>query len=164
MIFYTPEFANKNLSGGKNWTISLGVAFVHLLIDGYNGNRNRLQDKTFLRQFLLEYPDILGMNRISDPVVLEYSAPKSEDSGLSGFVIIAESHISFHTFPNRAYINIDVFSCKSFDSAKALAELTERFGLQGVRSWVINRGLEHFDPQTEGFPSDNAENSSLNTW
>ena len=164
MIFYTPEFANKNLSDGKNWTISLGVVFVHLLIDGYNGNRNRLQDKTFLRKFLLEYPDILGMNRISDPVVLQYSAPKPEDSGLSGFVIIAESHISFHTFPNRAYINIDVFSCKSFDSAKALAELTERFGLQGVRSWVVDRGLEHFDPQIESSSAAHAQTSSLNTW
>jgi len=146
MIFYTPEFANKNLSNGQNWTISLGVVLVHLLIDGYNGNRNRLQDKTFLRQFLLEYPVILGMNRISKPVVLEYSAPKPEDSGFSGFVMIAESHISFHTFPHRAYINIDVF----------------RFGLQGVKSWIIDRGLEHFDPKLDRPSSSPAQASTSN--
>ena len=162
MIFYTPEFANKNLSDGQNWTISLGVVLVHLLIDGYNGNRNRLQDKTFLRQFLLEYPVILGMNRISKPVVLEYSAPKPEDSGFSGFVMIAESHISFHTFPHRAYINIDVFSCKSFDSDEALADLTKRFGLQGVKSWIIDRGLEHFDPKLDRPSSSPAQASTSN--
>ena len=60
-------------------------------------------------------------------------------------MIIAESHISVHTFPNRQYINIDVFSCKSFDDRKALADVKERFDLREVRTWVMDRGLEHLE-------------------
>ena len=87
------------------------------------------------------------MTKISKPTVLKYAAPQEEDSGLSGFVVIAESHISVHTFPQRNYVNIDVFSCKAFDSKRALKDIQHIFGLQRVKSWVVERGLEHYDPQ-----------------
>ena len=120
---------------------------MHLLIDGYGSSLHRLQDRDFLQKFLEDYPDSLGMTKISKPTILEYDAPKPEDSGLSGFVVIAESHISVHTFPQRGYVNIDIFSCKSFDSERALAEVNDLFQLQRAKSWVIDRGLEHYDPQ-----------------
>ena len=55
--------------------------------------------------------------------MLEYHGPNPNDNGISGFVIIAESHISVHTFPGRDYVNIDIFSCKSFDHEQALADV-----------------------------------------
>ena len=104
-------------------------------------------DQPFLLRFLDEYPDHLGMNKISKPTVLKYAAPQEEDSGLSGFVVIAESHISVHTFPERNYVNIDIFSCRAFDSERTLEDIKRIFGLQRVKSWVVERGLEHYDPQ-----------------
>lgn len=85
------------------------------------------------------------MTRITEPEVLKYDAPKSEDSGVSGFVIIAESHISIHTFPNRDYVNIDIFSCQPFDHDKALAEVKTLFELQDAKTWLLDRGLEWLD-------------------
>ena len=120
---------------------------MHLLIDGYGADPERLWDQSFLRNFLDEYPVRLGMTKITDPRVLRYNAPVEADSGITGFVVIAESHISVHTFPHRRYVNIDIFSCKSFDSRKALEEVQELFGLQRVKSWLVDRGLEHYDPQ-----------------
>ena len=120
---------------------------MHLLIDGYGGDARKMWDQPFLLRFLDEYPDRLGMTKISKPTVLKYAAPQEEDSGLSGFVVIAESHISVHTFPQRNYVNIDVFSCKAFDSKRALKDIQHIFGLQRVKSWVVERGLEHYDPQ-----------------
>ncbi len=120
---------------------------MHLLIDGYGADPERLWDQSFLRKFLDEYPDRLGMTKITTPKVLHYDAPVEADSGITGFVVIAESHISVHTFPHRRYVNIDIFSCKSFDSQKALEDVQEMFGLQRVKSWLVERGLEHFDPQ-----------------
>ena len=120
---------------------------MHLLIDGYGADPERLWDQSFLRNFLDEYPVRLGMTKITDPKVLRYNAPVESDSGITGFVVIAESHISVHTFPHRRYVNIDIFSCKSFDSEKALREVQDIFGLQRVKSWLVDRGLEHYDPQ-----------------
>ncbi len=120
---------------------------MHLLIDGYGADPERLWDQSFLRNFLEQYPDRLGMTKITTPRVLRYDAPVESDSGITGFVVIAESHISVHTFPHRRYVNIDIFSCKGFDSQKALDDVQDLFGLQRVKSWQVDRGLEHFDPQ-----------------
>ena len=118
---------------------------MHLAIDGYGGDTAKMWDAQLVRDFLIQCPDELGMTRITEPEVLEYNAPKTEDSGISGFVIIAESHISIHTFPRREYVNIDIFSCRSFDDQRALAEAKGLFGLKRVRSWLLERGLEWLD-------------------
>lgn len=118
---------------------------MHLVIDGYGGNPVKMWDMELVRQFLISYPESLGMTRITEPKVLEYHGPKVHDVGVSGFVIIAESHISIHTFPQRKYVNIDIFSCKSFDNDQALADAMKLFDLEEVRTWVLNRGLEWMD-------------------
>ena len=105
---------------------------MHLVIDGYGGDTAKMWDAELVRQFLTDYPDSLGMTRITDPRVLDYQAPKPEDSGVSGFVIIAESHISIHTFPEKSYVNIDIFSCRAFDHEQALADATQLFDLKEV--------------------------------
>ena len=62
---------------------------------------------------------------------------------MSGFVIIAESHISVHTFPDRGYLNIDIFSCKDFDAESSLKDVKRVFGLMQVRVWELQRGIEY---------------------
>ena len=62
---------------------------MHLVIDGFGGNASKMWDEQLVRQFLTDYPDALEMTRITEPRVLVYDAPKPEDSGVSGFVIIA---------------------------------------------------------------------------
>ena len=123
---------------------------MHLIIDGYRGDARKMWDQELVRDFLSSYPSNLGMTKLCEPQVLTYSGPKAQDSGVSGFVIIAESHISVHTFPERDYINVDVFSCKAFDDATALRDVKELFALAEVRSWVLDRGLDHLDRGDQG--------------
>ena len=118
---------------------------MHLVIDGYRGDIEKMWDPELVRNFLIECPNQLGMTRITDPKVLDYQAPKAEDAGVSGFVIIAESHISIHTFPRRNYVNIDIFSCLPFDHERALAEVKGLFDLAEVKTWLLERGLEWLD-------------------
>ncbi len=115
---------------------------MHLVIDGYGGDYTKMWDTELVRRFLIDYPESLGMTRITEPSVLDYQAPKPEDSGVSGFVIIAESHISIHTFPEKSYVNIDIFSCRPFDHERALADATDLFELKEVKNWLLDRGLE----------------------
>ena len=119
---------------------------MHLIIDGYGGDVCKMEDPDAIYQFLDEYPDAIGMTKITPPHVYIYEGQEPEDKGISGFVLIAESHISVHTFPQRRFINIDVFSCKEFDDQRALEEIRAVFSLETVRSWTLTRGLEYSDP------------------
>lgn len=112
---------------------------MHLVIDGYSNNSKILQDEDYLRNWLESYPLRIGMTRISPPYVLRYTGSNLEDWGISGFVFIAESHISVHTFVERNYINIDVFSCKDFNVDKAIKDFQQGFHLIKSRTCSINR-------------------------
>ncbi|KPJ53124.1 MAG: hypothetical protein AMJ37_01870 [Dehalococcoidia bacterium DG_18] len=121
---------------------------MHLIIDGYRGDVQKMQDVDFIYQLLDIYPSQIGMTKISPPKVSKYIGSKSEDWGVSAFVLIAESHISIHTFPERSYINIDIFSCKEFNAEQAIKDLQQKFGLAEVRSYILNRGLEYHNNQS----------------
>lgn len=119
---------------------------MHLVVDGYGADPEKLQDEELLYRFLDEYPDAIGMTKMIQPQVYTYRGKTPEDWGLSGFVLIAESHISVHTFPDRRYVNIDIFSCKEFDAASSLKDVEEAFSLPEVRVWTLERGVEHSTP------------------
>jgi len=129
---------------------------VHLIIDGYGGDPQKMMDVDFINQLLDVYPSRIGMTKISPPQVSKYIGTKPEDWGVSGFVLIAESHISIHTFPERSYINIDIFSCKEFDAEQAIKDLKDRFELAEIRTYILSRGLEYHNYQQPAFVLDSA--------
>jgi len=112
---------------------------MHLIIDGYGSDQKILQDEKFLYQLLESYPSQIGMTKISQPFVTKYAGAHREDWGISGFVVIAESHISVHTFVERSYVNIDVFSCRDFDVGKVVEDLKNWFRLTKFRSCLVER-------------------------
>ena len=123
---------------------------MHIAIDGFGADIDKVADADNVREFLDECCKSLKMKKISETVVTYYEAPEVNDSGVSGFVMIAESHISVHTFPERAYVNIDVFSCKDFDDKRALQQIKEAFSLDQAKVWVIGRGLDYSRPSFRG--------------
>ena len=118
----------------------------HLMLDLYKCDRQRLLDVNLAHKVLNELPDIMGMNKIMPPYVVPYSGSKNPASfdrgGISGIVIIAESHISLHSFAEQEYINVDIFSCKQFDPEVAIAYLVEAFGAKKIERNLIMRGKE----------------------
>ncbi len=116
---------------------------MHLVVDGYGGSPDKLKDTDLIHRFLDEYPSAIGMTKIIPPQVYTYHGQTPEDWGVSGFVLIAESHISIHTFPDRGYVNIDIFSCKEFDSNASLDDVKAAFALSDVKVWTLERGLEY---------------------
>ena len=115
---------------------------MHLIIDGLGGDEARLSDEAVVSAFLDRYPQEIGMTKISTPHVYTYRGAKVEDWGVSGFVLIAESHISIHTFPYRGYINVDIFSCKEFDADHAVETIKTIFELEKVEINLLDRGQE----------------------
>ena len=65
--------------------------------------------------YLKTLPEMIDMTPITQPYVFPYSGLVPEDKGITGIVIIAESHLSIHSFQEKEYTFIDIFSCKDFD-------------------------------------------------
>jgi S-adenosylmethionine decarboxylase len=93
-----------------------------------------------VRRVLDELPEEMEMTKVLPPFVYSYG-PEGED-GVTGVVIIAESHIAIHTFPKKRFLSIDIFSCKAFDMAQVLRKLTAVFEIGRYETYMINRGKE----------------------
>ena len=115
---------------------------MHVIVDGFGGDPEQLADENVVRAVLDLYPDEMGMTKIAPPTVVRYKGTKPEDWGVSGYVMIAESHISVHTFPERNLIWADIFSCKEFDAAPIVDDMRRRFGLREMQVNILERGLE----------------------
>jgi S-adenosylmethionine decarboxylase len=115
---------------------------MHVIIDGYGGDPNKLSDENEVGVILDRYPEMMGMTKITQPKVIRYNGTKPEDWGVSGYVMIAESHISLHTFPERRLVWADIFSCKDFDATAVLEDLKQRFGLEQMDVKSLERNLE----------------------
>ena len=114
---------------------------MHVTIDGFGGDPNLLADETLVRDLLDRYPADIGMTKIAPPHVVRYVGSKPEDWGVSGFVLIAESHISVHTFPERGYVWVDIFSCKDFEAPNAIDGICAAFRLERVKTEKLDRGF-----------------------
>lgn len=121
--------------------IALGYG-QHLTLDGYGCPPDQLANLDTIYEFLERCPDLIQMTKIMPPYVFKYHAKVQEDWGVSGFVLIAESHISVHTYPERGYLSLDIFSCKDFDHQKAIDFAVEKFGINRYEHHLLDRGLE----------------------
>jgi len=112
----------------------------HLMLDCWQCDRRKISDLAYLWQVMDELPDIIGMTKITQPYVFPYSGLKPGDKGITGVVIIAESHITIHTFTERDYLFCDVFSCRPFDVGTVVDYLTEIFGVGEYDLHEADRG------------------------
>ena len=115
---------------------------MHVIVDGFGGDPEQLADENVVRAILDLYPGEMGMTKIAPPTVVRYRGSKPEDWGVSGYVMIAESHIALHTFPERRLIWADIFSCKEFDAAPIVDDMRRRFGLREMQVSILQRGLD----------------------
>lgn len=114
---------------------------MHLMLDGKCSNANVLSSVEALTRVLRNVVALIGMKMISEPFIVDYPAGNGYDRGLSGCIFLAESSITIHTYPERGFAFIDVFSCKGFDVEQTKKVLCEKFGLEPDRCISIPRGL-----------------------
>jgi S-adenosylmethionine decarboxylase len=118
---------------------------IHIMIDGYGATAALLSDREYLLKLLYDLPTEMAMHSICEPQLVEVGPMNPKDSGgLSGFVMIAESHISFHTFPQRGFVTMDLYTCQTgIDQAWAISRLKAAFGLTDADVFVQERGLRY---------------------
>ena len=115
---------------------------LHATIDAFKCNIQKLGSVPLVYDVLNNLPEKIGMTKMTLPYVVKWLDKFSDGTeGVSGFVMIAESHISIHTFPDQDFVFMDIFSCKNFDTEKAISYLLEAFEAKQCDKHILKRGL-----------------------
>jgi S-adenosylmethionine decarboxylase len=115
---------------------------VHQTFDCYNCNEEKLNDFDFVYNFLNELPGKIGMKKMTLPLVIRWPGECEKDpGGITGFVLIAESHISIHTFPKLGFFTMDIYSCSRFDTKYVKEVVKQSFDAKEIEENVVKRGL-----------------------
>jgi len=109
-----------------------------LTLDGYGAPQERCNDHRLLKRVLTELPFEIGMRILDGPYTVEVDEPGI--AGLSGFIFIIESHISIHTYAERGFVTVDVYSCKPFDADVAIRFIGSSFELSSWETELVKRG------------------------
>ena len=120
---------------------------VHLMLEAYGCDRELLSNEALLRRVLDEYPARVGMEKVSPVHLYDIETSNPLDAGMSGFVVIAQSHISVHAWPEYGEVDIDICSCKEFSQEDAINFAKEMFQTDDVEVHFVVRGNRSLRPE-----------------
>ena len=109
----------------------------HWIFDAWGVARATIDDVAALERILLVLPARLELTAVSRPQLFEQ---QGEPRSTAGIVLLAESHLSLHAFPDRGLLHGDLFSCKVFDVPFARRCLEELIGPCRLVDRVLDRG------------------------
>ena len=106
----------------------------HLLLELYRCDCEKLNDESFLRCILNR------SSKLANATVLNLISNKFEPQGVTAIALLAESHISIHTWPESNYSAVDIFTC----GQNMLPELASKYLIEGLNAAqhklrIINR-------------------------
>lgn len=125
------------IDGGKDhFVVRDGVRFAgtHLILDLWDGER--LDDQDHIEATLRRIVEKAKATLLH--IHLHRFTP---NGGISGVAVLAESHISVHTWPERSYAAFDVFMCGDAVPHVAIEELREAFSAARVEVVEHRRGI-----------------------
>lgn len=116
---------------------------MELTYDAYVRNQGLLSDAAEMAGWIQNLVATVNMHVIGGPYVVEYPGGDGIDRGLSGVILLAESHIVVHTWPEMGFLGLDLYSCKDFQMARALAEIHKTVKPRSEWAVTLERGVEH---------------------
>ncbi|MDK2984621.1 MAG: S-adenosylmethionine decarboxylase [Clostridia bacterium] len=109
----------------------------HVLAEIYGCKFDILNDIAKVEKIMVEAALKAGAE------VREVAFHKFSPQGVSGVVVISESHLAIHTWPELGYAAVDVFTCgETVDPWDACNYLTQNFEAKDVSAKEVTRGLE----------------------
>lgn len=107
-----------------------------ILVEFYDCDRAIMNDESQIREIMLE-----GVRRSKATIVTDTFHTFSPH-GVSGVVVIAESHVAIHTWPEYGYAAVDVFTCgETIDPWVIQQYLQEHFRSGNTSSMEMKRGM-----------------------
>ncbi|MBW8269826.1 adenosylmethionine decarboxylase [Caldovatus aquaticus] len=109
-------------------------AGTHLIVDLWGATN--LADPDHIDRVLREAAEVSGAT-----ILHGHFHHFSPNGGVSGVLVLAESHISIHTWPERDYAALDLFMCGECDPYRAIPVLKRGFAPERVQLAEHKRGL-----------------------
>lgn len=92
---------------------------IHILVEYYNCNKEILKNVETIEQ------SMLTAARAANATIVESVFHQFNPWGVSGAVIISESHLTIHTWPEHNYAAVDLFTCGDIDYEAGLRVLKD---------------------------------------
>ena len=137
MVSETPSSNQSNTEVPKDYFVEKdGVKFAgtHLLLDFWGASN--LTDPGHIDRALREAAETSGAT-----ILHGHFHHFSPNGGVSGVLVLAESHISIHTWPERDFASIDIFMCGDCDPYLGLPALKAAFQPRTINLSENRRGL-----------------------
>ncbi len=107
-----------------------------ILVEFYDCEQSKLNDVSYIENSLIQ------ATKASKATIISHNFHKFSPYGISGVVVIAESHVTIHTWPEYNYAAVDIFTCgDTIDPWIIQEELKEYFESKSVSSMEMKRGL-----------------------
>ncbi len=123
----------------------------HLLVEFYDCDKKILNDLESIKSLMLEAA------RKSNATVVESVFHKFKPYGVSGVVVVAESHLTIHTWPEYGYSAVDLFTCgeevdpwKGFDYLQVVLNAGRRTTMEIKRGKYEDIGISEDSPYKFG--------------
>tara|TARA_R100001530_G_scaffold112065_3_gene79119 strand:+ start:897 stop:1301 length:405 start_codon:yes stop_codon:yes gene_type:complete len=121
----------------------MGLNGLHLIVDAKA--TKGLHDRECVEDWIRQVVRLSGMTLLG---MQSHLLPTSLDSGpgVSVVAVIAESHVSVHTWPEHNMITMDFYSCKSYYARTVLESFNNTFG---VTEHIKYRAISRWGKETE---------------
>ena len=113
----------------------------HLLLELYRCDCEKLNDESFLRCNLNKAA------KLANATVLNIVSNKFEPQGVTAIALLAESHISIHTWPESNYSAVDIFTC----GTNMLPELAGQYLIESLMAKEHSLRVIERNPPVEVF-------------
>lgn len=112
-----------------------------ILVEFYDCDSDKINDVSYVESAFLE------ATRKSKATIISHNFHKFSPHGISGVVVIAESHVTIHSWPEYNYAAVDIFTCGDTIDPWVIQEyLKEAFESKNISSMEMKRGLFRVQP------------------
>ena len=126
------------------WGMTMRALGIHLLIEFCSCNERKIDDLVYLEEIMSQAA------QAADATVLKTAFQRFNPQGVSGVVMIAESHLTIHTWPEHGYAAVDIFTCGvNVDPWKAVGFLERELEASSVQVRDFERGVPEKDAQAD---------------
>jgi len=123
----------------------------HFLAEFYNCSSETLNDEKKVADIMTKAVEA------SKATIIKPFFHKFSPHGISGIIVIAESHLAIHTWPEYSFAAVDLFSCGDFDFTESLKFIRDNLNAKDYSILSIKRGtnvnsssdssINHFESQ-----------------
>jgi S-adenosylmethionine decarboxylase len=113
-------------SGGKEW-----------IVDASGCTADKLRDASLVRSLVEIIVAEMSLRPVAAPLWHVFPG----EAGVTGMVLLAESHVAVHTFPEHGTLTLNVYSCRERAEIDFRAKIQSIFSASQVSVRALERGL-----------------------